>query len=112
MILPAIHQPLHVTNGIRMQLGGDTENDVDRDAFRSVETAVALLRTAKDLAPEAFAWRTPPYEYEAEKMPIDMLWGSEALRAGIDGGASVEVMPGVEEELARFQAAAAPYLLY
>jgi uncharacterized protein YbbC (DUF1343 family) len=93
--------------------GGVQIHVTDRDAFRSVETAVAVLRAAKDMAPEAFAWRPPPYEYEAEKMPIDILWGSEALRTGIDGGGSAaEILSGVEAELASFEATAAPYLLY
>ena len=33
-------------------------------------------------------WRPPPYEYEYEKMPIDILAGSDGLRRAIDAGAS------------------------
>ncbi|MCZ6918619.1 MAG: DUF1343 domain-containing protein [Gemmatimonadetes bacterium] len=104
---PTFHKHANVS------CGGAQLHIIDRDAFRSVETAVTVLRTAKDLAPDAFVWRSPPYEYEAEKTPIDILWGSEALRIGIDGGATVaEIMAGVGEEIARFEATAAPYLLY
>ena len=31
-----------------------------------------------------FAWKPPPYEYEAEKMPIDCITGGDAVRAAID----------------------------
>lgn len=93
--------------------GGAQIHVIDREAFRSVEAAVAVVRTAKDLAPNAFAWRAPPYEYEAEKMPIDILWGSDGLRRGLDDGASVaEVVAGLDAELGRFEATVAPYLLY
>ena len=40
--------------------------------------------------PSRFAWRQPPYEYEHDKMPIDILSGSPALREAIDSGASAE----------------------
>lgn len=30
-------------------------------------------------------WKLPPYEYEFEKMPIDILWGSPDLRTQIQG---------------------------
>jgi hypothetical protein len=35
--------------------------------FRPVLTAVALLAAIRRLGPVQFAWREPPYEYEAEK---------------------------------------------
>jgi uncharacterized protein YbbC (DUF1343 family) len=36
--------------------------------------------------PARFAWRQPPYEYEHDKMPIDILAGSTTLREQIDAG--------------------------
>ena len=32
--------------------------------------------------PARFAWREPPYEYEHDKLPIDILSGSDRLRRG------------------------------
>ena len=32
--------------------------------------------------PPRFAWRQPPYEYEHDKWPIDILYGSDRLRHG------------------------------
>ena len=46
----------------------------------------ALLREFHDSAPASFAWRPPPYEYEHDKLPIDILAGSAALREQIDAG--------------------------
>jgi uncharacterized protein YbbC (DUF1343 family) len=93
--------------------GGGQLHVTDRDALRSVRTAVALLSACRRHAPDDFAWRDPPYEYEEVLPPIDILWGSDALRAGIDSGASVDsIMDGAESDLAAFDASVEPWLLY
>jgi uncharacterized protein YbbC (DUF1343 family) len=56
----------------------------DRWTFRPVETGVALIEAFRAVAPDEFAWKQPPYEYEYDKMPIDCLAGSSALREQID----------------------------
>jgi uncharacterized protein YbbC (DUF1343 family) len=85
----------------------------DADAFRPVHTAVAILSAVAAMAPEAFAWREPPYEYETVKPPIDILWGGDGLRKGIDRGASVEeITASAPAECDAFSRAVAPYLLY
>jgi len=85
----------------------------DRERFRSVETAIALFRVAADLAPGDFAWRSPPYEYEYEKAPIDILWGGKALREGIDAGAEpAQILRDVQPDLERFAERVAAYRLY
>ena len=93
--------------------GGVQLHVTDRAAFRPVTTAVALLKAAKEQAPDAFSWNPPPYEYEEVLMPIDVLWGHDGLRKGLDAGASVEELLGdAEEECAEFLAATGPYRLY
>jgi len=62
----------------------------DRWTFRPVETGVALIEAFRAAAPDQFAWKAPPYEYEFEKMPIDCLAGSSRLREQIDGGVSAQ----------------------
>lgn len=64
--------------------GGCQIHVTDRAAFRPVLTAVAFLQTCRRLDPERFAWREPPYEYEAVIPPIDILSGSDALRRALD----------------------------
>ena len=93
--------------------GGAQLHVSDPTAFEPVRTAVALFRTCRDLAPDAFTWRPPPYEYEETLMPIDILWGHDGLRAGIDSGSSVDaVLEGVDAEVEAFVAAVEPYALY
>jgi hypothetical protein len=45
-----------------------------------------LLQTTIALYGEHFQWRSPPYEYEYEKMPIDLILGNSELRRNIEKG--------------------------
>ena len=67
--------------------GGCQLHVTDRTLFRPVLTAVALLEVCRRQAPDQFAWREPPYEYETVIPPIDILWGSDRLRRQLDRGA-------------------------
>ena len=58
--------------------GGAQIHVLDRDAYRSFETGVEIIRTIRKLYPEKFAWKQPPYEYEQEKLPIQILLGGPA----------------------------------
>ena len=42
--------------------------------------------------PSTFQWRQPPYEYEHEKLPFDILAGSSELRHQIEAGMPVRTM--------------------
>jgi len=62
---------------------------LDTCRFRPVRFTAALIRTVHTMYPEAFAWRDPPYEYEYERMPIDVICGSDSFRAAVDAGATL-----------------------
>jgi uncharacterized protein YbbC (DUF1343 family) len=70
--------------------GGCQIHVLDRRAFRPVRTAVELLAGFQREEPSRFTWRTPPYEYEHDRQPIDILYGSDRLRRTVDAGAGVE----------------------
>jgi uncharacterized protein YbbC (DUF1343 family) len=63
--------------------GGVAWDIADPRAVRSVASVVTLLAVVRELAPNDFAWLSPPYEYERDKMPIDILFGSDRLRAAL-----------------------------
>lgn len=93
--------------------GGLQFHVTDRDRLRSVRVVVAVMAACRRLYGADFDWRSPPYEYEEKLAPIDILWGHDGLREGIDAGAGVdEILEGVEQELAAFRAEVDPYLLY
>ena len=66
--------------------GGCQVHVTDRAAYRSMRAAVEMLEEFRKEAPGETLWRDPPYEYETVKPPIDILYGSDRLRKGIDGG--------------------------
>ena len=93
--------------------GGAQLHVTDVQAFEPVRTSVALLSAAKELAPDDFAWRDPPYEYEQTLPPIDILWGHDGLRTGVDAGVAVdEILHGLDRELAEFGDGVTRFLLY
>ncbi len=47
----------------------------DRDEFLPLQTAITILEVVRERWPEDFAWKEPPYEYETEKLPIEILTG-------------------------------------
>lgn len=61
--------------------------------FRPVATYLSLIAIARALAPEAFAFRDTPYEFETEHPAFDLLTGSDkARRAILDGAAPNDVV--------------------
>jgi uncharacterized protein YbbC (DUF1343 family) len=55
--------------------GGAQLHVLERNTFRPFETGIAIIRTIRKLYSESFAWKQPPYEYEREKLPIEILLG-------------------------------------
>ena len=53
---------------------------LEAQAVRSVALTLSIIDAALQLAPQNFEWLPPPYEYEFEKPPIDILYGSPDLR--------------------------------
>jgi len=72
--------------------GGAQIHIIDREKFKPFKTAVAILKAIYQLYPEHFAWKQPPYEYETEKMPIDILAGTDRLRKEIEKGEKLNRM--------------------
>jgi uncharacterized protein YbbC (DUF1343 family) len=60
--------------------GGVALHITEPRGVRSVAMTLHLLAASHRLWPSDFAWLPPPYEYEREKMPIDILFGSSRLR--------------------------------
>ena len=93
--------------------GGCQMHVTCRQEFEPVKAGVSLMRECYGSAPSKFKWREPPYEYEHDKIPIDILAGSPRLREQIEQQVPIEEIaeswrPGVAE----FEQARRPYLLY
>jgi uncharacterized protein YbbC (DUF1343 family) len=93
--------------------GGCQVHVTDRRVFQPLRAAVEMLDEFHREAPSQTLWRDPPYEYEHVKPPIDILYGSDRLRRGLDEGKSVASIVGDwprDEEA--FRTLRDKYLLY
>ncbi len=94
------------------ECGGVMQHVTDRATYRPWRTGIAMLAHIRRLWPAEFAWRPPPYEYELERLPIDILAGSPRLREGIEAGADVAELAGDDEGRAAFDRVREQFLLY
>jgi uncharacterized protein YbbC (DUF1343 family) len=109
---PAVFEPTFHKHA-RQSCGGCQIHVLDREAFRPVLTGVALVAAFRAADPERFRWRDPPYEYEHEKLPFDILAGSSELRRQIEGGTNAEdIARSWEPAVADFRTVRRQYLLY
>ena len=72
--------------------GGTQIHVTDRNRFKPFKTGCAVLKAVYDLYPDSFKWKQPPYEYETEKMPIDILAGTDRFRKDIESKKKLQYM--------------------
>lgn len=85
----------------------------DPDLFEPFATYLLLIREARRLAPEEFAWRSEPYEFESRRLAIDLLLGREELRPMLESGAPIEELKAAwEPGLRRFVEQRSRFLIY
>jgi uncharacterized protein YbbC (DUF1343 family) len=109
---PAVFEPTFQKHA-KEACGGCQIHVRDRQQFRAVESAIAVLTEIRAQNPTKFGWREPPYEYEHEKLPFDILSGSSQLRQQIERGLSVdEIAASWRADHDRFAETRHPYLLY
>ena len=109
---PAVFEPTFHKH-VRATCGGCQIHVIDRQTFQPVLTGAALIAAFRAAAPERFAWRDPPYEYEHVKLPFDILAGSSELREQIQQQLPLEnIRRSWEPGTASFNELRRPYLLY
>jgi uncharacterized protein YbbC (DUF1343 family) len=97
----------------RQTCGGCQIHVTDRARFEPVRSAVELIAEFRAQNPARFAWREPPYEYEHEKVPIDILYGSDRLRSTIEAGKGSDALASDwRTETEAFRRQREKYLLY
>ena len=85
----------------------------DPACFLPYRTTLALLQAVLILYPESFQYKEPPYEYEYERLPIDLIIGDKNIRMQLEAGEPIEEiekqwLPGLHE----FDILRAKYFLY
>jgi uncharacterized protein YbbC (DUF1343 family) len=93
--------------------GGVQIHLTDPEAYKPYTTTLALIQDCISLYPDQFSWRTPPYEYETEKMPIDLIIGDKSVRARVEKQEDIRCLEeSWQEELNNFRETAQRYFLY
>jgi uncharacterized protein YbbC (DUF1343 family) len=74
----------------------------DPGQFLPYRTSLALLQATMTLYPDHFRYKTPPYEYEFERLPLDLILGDSAVRLALEQGADLldlekSWQPAIEE---------------
>jgi uncharacterized protein YbbC (DUF1343 family) len=109
---PAVFEPTFQKHA-KTPCGGCQIHVTDRATFRPGAVAAALLLEFHRADAARFAWRQPPYEYEHEKMPIDILAGSPSLRHHVEAQTPLEhITAEWTEETRAFRAVRESFLLY
>lgn len=54
------------------------------ERFQPYRLMALLLKAVRQIHPELDLWRSPPYEYETHRLPIDVINGGPSLREWVD----------------------------
>ncbi len=109
---PAYFQPTFQKWAGQM-CGGIQIHVTDREKFEPYLTGIAVISAARTLYPESFKWRDPPYEYEYQKMPMEILCGDRKIIDMILREAPCdEFRQSWLKDVEVFQRQRKPYLLY
>ncbi len=93
--------------------GGFQLHVLEPRAFRPVLASCAILAAINRAQPGLWDLRPPPYEYEYERRPLDLLLGDPAAVDALRAGAPVlELAAAWREGLAQWTRRVEPHLLY
>ena len=96
-----------------MVCGGFQIHITDRQLFKPWHFSQALMREMFHCLGNKFEWLQPPYEYEHELMPIDILNGTDKIRHWIEQRGSYNELLKLEaEDMSSFLAKRDNILLY
>ncbi len=93
--------------------GGVQIHVVDRETFEPYLATLTLLSLISARYRQEFAWRPPPYEYEYDRLPADLITGDKRLREAVEQGAGrEEIAASWAGQLEEFSERKRPFLLY
>ncbi len=93
--------------------GGVQIHVTDRAAFQPVRASLAMLAAMRELSGDNFDWRREPYEFVADRLAIDLLFGSDRERLTQEAGRTPrDIARAWETEEEAFRKRRAEFLLY
>ena len=93
--------------------GGVQVHVTDRGRYEPYLTGIAAVSAVRSLYPGFFKWSDPPYEYEFNKKPIEILCGCREVPDMIENGISWNrIRQYWQEDVQAFKRLRKPFLLY
>lgn len=93
--------------------GGLEIHPVNRKEYKPYLTSLSFLEILLKNYPDEFQWKNPPYEYEYERMPIDLILGDRTIREELEKGRPMDgIAEKWKDELGKFTMEREKYLLY
>jgi uncharacterized protein YbbC (DUF1343 family) len=81
--------------------------------FQGFHVYYEIIRLIARHYPGQFEWKQPPYEFEYERLPIDMICGTDFTRRSIEKNISFDfIKPVIDAEIQKYKEAVVDYLLY
>jgi uncharacterized protein YbbC (DUF1343 family) len=85
----------------------------DPNQFRPYRTSLAFWQAIRSLYPDQFAYKAPPYEYEFDRLPMDLIIGDQAVRTALEDGQSIlDLEQEWQQELEQYRQRCRAVLLY
>ncbi len=86
---------------------------MDTVVFKPYRTGLALLQAVMLLYPDDFCYKEPPYEYEFDRLPMDLILGDGQVRRQLEEGVPIlELEEGWQPGLDDFADLRRRYFLY
>src|SRR5207244_3105290 len=93
--------------------GGVQIHVTDRATFKAAISGIAVVKTAFDMYGEDFRWKDPPYEYEFDRNPFDLIAGTDKVREAIERGDKLDdIEQSWHQPIRDFNRIRAEFLLY
>ena len=86
---------------------------LNSESYKPYETALFLLHAVITNHKKSFQWKNPPYEYEFERLPMDLIVGDSGLRKQLEGlNDPSEIFDSWKPALEQFSSLSKRYHLY
>jgi uncharacterized protein YbbC (DUF1343 family) len=81
--------------------------------FKSFRVYYEIIRLTAHFFPDSFKWKQPPYEFEYERLPIDMICGSALTRKSLERNHGYgEIKAAIAKKIQKYKETVVDYLLY
>ena len=81
--------------------------------YKPYETSLRLLQSVMAVHADSFAWKSPPYEYEFERRPIDLIIGDSDVRRRLENLEDpATIVQSWQPALSQYRAMCKQYYLY